>query len=155
MESRGSPDNLHIFTNHHQTDWANLLSLAEFCYNDCEHSSTGHSPFYLNTGQHPYKGSNYPRSGKNQTATEFIDRLRKIQEDAKAALTLSKERMAKYYNANKCPVVNYTAGTQVYLEGTHLTTDRPSPKLDDCRYGPFKIKAKVGSSAYRLELPKT
>jgi hypothetical protein len=78
-----------------------------------------------------------------------------IHLNAKAALTLSKERMAKYYNADKRPVVNYTAGTQVYLEGTHLTTDRPSPKLDDRRYGPFKIKAKVGSSAYRLELPKT
>jgi hypothetical protein len=43
---------LRIFTNHRQTDWADLLSLAEFCYNDHEHSSTGHSPFYLNTRQH-------------------------------------------------------------------------------------------------------
>ncbi len=28
-------------------------------------------------------------------------------------------------------------------------------KLDDKRYGPFPIMAKVGASAYRLKLPKT
>jgi hypothetical protein len=63
--------------------------------------------------------------------------------------------MVKYYNADKHPVVNYATGTQVYLEATNLQTDHPTPKLDDQRHGPFKVKAKVGLSAYRLDLPKT
>jgi transposase InsO family protein len=146
---------LRIFTNHRQTDWADLLSLAEFCYNDREHSSTGHSPFYLNTGQHPFKGTNYPRSGRTPAATEFVDRLRRIQEDAQAALRSSKTVMAKYYDAGKRPVINFTAGDQVYLDAKNLKTDRPTPKLDDRRHGPFRIKEKIGSSAYRLVLPKT
>jgi hypothetical protein len=44
-------------------------------------------------------------------------------------------------------------GDQVYLEATNLRTDRPTKKLDDKRFGPFKIKRKVGRAAYELHLP--
>lgn len=54
---------LRVFTNYHQTDWAEWLTLAKFSYNDKVQSSTGYSPFYLNYGQHPWKGSNPRREG--------------------------------------------------------------------------------------------
>src|SRR4051812_42875044 len=41
----------------------------------------------------------------------------------------------------------------VWLEATNIKTDWPMKKLDDKRYGPFKIKSKVGSGAYRLTIP--
>jgi hypothetical protein len=43
----------------------------------------------------------------------------------------------------------------VWLESTNISTTRPSKKLDVKRYGPFKIKKKVGKSAYLLDLPPT
>ena len=49
---------LRVFTNYHQSDWADWLALAEFSYNDHQQTSTGYSPFFLNHGHHPYKGSN-------------------------------------------------------------------------------------------------
>ncbi|KAJ2966536.1 hypothetical protein NUW54_g13776 [Trametes sanguinea] len=47
---------LRIFINHRQNDWVRWLPIAEFCYNDRVHASTGYSPFYLNSGRHPWKG---------------------------------------------------------------------------------------------------
>jgi hypothetical protein len=37
-----------------QMDWANWLPVAEFTYNNQEHSATGFSPFYLEYGCHPH-----------------------------------------------------------------------------------------------------
>ena len=42
---------LRLYVNHRQTDWSEWLSLAEFAYNNREHSATKMSPFYANTGQ--------------------------------------------------------------------------------------------------------
>ena len=38
---------LRLFIDHHQSDWAEWLSLAEFAYNNKVQSSTGHSPFMV------------------------------------------------------------------------------------------------------------
>ena len=62
---------LRLFVNHRQTDWVEWLSLAEFSYNDKVQSSTGHSPFFINYGKHPYKGTNPRQMVKSQSATEF------------------------------------------------------------------------------------
>jgi hypothetical protein len=47
---------LRIFVNYRQSDWAEWLSLAEFCHNDKTSASMKTLPFYLNTGYHPWKG---------------------------------------------------------------------------------------------------
>ena len=41
---------LWLFINQRQDDWARLLPLAKFQYNNHIHSSTQHSPFLLDTG---------------------------------------------------------------------------------------------------------
>jgi hypothetical protein len=45
---------LQLYVNHMQMDWANLLPVAEFTYNNWEHSATSFSPFYLEYGHHPH-----------------------------------------------------------------------------------------------------
>src|SRR5258708_21689768 len=65
---------LRVFISHHQDDWADWLPLAEFAYNNHVHSTTHHTPFELDSGQHPQMCSvmtGFPRHGKvvlgNQT----------------------------------------------------------------------------------------
>ena len=41
---------LKIYVNFQQDDWAEWLTLAEFAYNDREHSATKCSPFFVNYG---------------------------------------------------------------------------------------------------------
>ena len=49
-------------------------------------------------------------------------------------------------------MTDYQKGDLVLLEGTNIRSDRPSKKLGDKRYGPFKVIEKIGNSAYRLKL---
>ena len=44
---------LRAFVNFKQNDWARLLPMAEFAYNNAKNSSTGHTPVELNCGYHP------------------------------------------------------------------------------------------------------
>jgi hypothetical protein len=43
---------LRLYVNHMQIDWVDWLPIAEFAYNNHEHSATGHSLFYLEYGHH-------------------------------------------------------------------------------------------------------
>ena len=45
---------LWVFVNFEQNDWAKFLPMAEFAYNNAKIVSTGHTPFKLNCGYHPY-----------------------------------------------------------------------------------------------------
>ena len=47
-------DMLRAYVDNHQDDWDEYLMTAEFAYNNSVQSSTGHTPFYLNSGQHPH-----------------------------------------------------------------------------------------------------
>ena len=146
---------LRIFVNHRQTDWPEWLPLATFSYNDKIHSSTGFTPFYLNKGEHPRKGTEPRFEPQNEAAADFVQQMKDIQEEASASLAIAQEQMKRYYDRTKGISKDYQVGDKVWLEGYNITTDRPSKKLEDKRYGPFKILKKVGKSAYYLKLPPT
>jgi hypothetical protein len=39
--------------NHMQTNWCQLLCMAEFAINNTKHSATRFTPFFMNFGRHP------------------------------------------------------------------------------------------------------
>ena len=63
------------------------------------------------------------------------------------------EQQAKYYNKrheNK----TYQLGDKVLLRSLNIRTLRPKKKIDHRQLGPFEIIEKIGTQAYRLDLPK-
>jgi len=44
---------LRIYCNYQQDNWADLLPLVEFAYNNAPSATTGVSPFFANKGYHP------------------------------------------------------------------------------------------------------
>ena len=42
-----------VYCNYQQSNWSNLLPIAEFAYNNAPNAMTGLSPFYTNKGYHP------------------------------------------------------------------------------------------------------
>ena len=45
---------LQAFVNFEQNDWARLLPMAKFAYNNAKNASTGDKPFELNCGYHSH-----------------------------------------------------------------------------------------------------
>lgn len=146
---------LHLFVNHHQSDWADWLSLAEFQYNDKIHSATGQTPFYVNYGRHPWKGDMVTIEGKNKSVANFTSRIKAIREEVVLALQHAMQKMKEQYDQNKKPSRKYNMGDKVWLEATNLKTDQPMKKLDNKHFGPFQIIKQVGAGSYELDIPKT
>src|SRR5258706_7447149 len=62
---------LHVFVSHHQDDWADWLPLAKFTYNNHVHSTTCHTLFELDSGQHPQMGLEPTQSSTIEATDDF------------------------------------------------------------------------------------
>jgi hypothetical protein len=147
---------LRLFVNQRQDDWAELLPLAEFQYNNHIHSATQHPPFLLETGRLPRMGfePDQPPS-RTESVNEFTERMKTTLEEAKAALVKSKDDMTRYYDQKRVRASEFNPGDKVYLDASDIQTTRPSKKLSHRHLGPFIVERKVGNSAYRLRLPQS
>ena len=68
------------FVNWEQNDWARLLLMAEFAYNNSKNTSIGYTPFELNCGYHPlmsYKEEVDSRS-QSKSANKLLEELREL-----------------------------------------------------------------------------
>ena len=83
-----------------------------------------------------------------ETVNEFMEWMKTTLEEAKAALTKSKDDMAKYYDRKRTPAPEYQPGDRVYLDASDIQTTRPSKKLSHCHLGPFVVEKRVGNGAY-------
>ena len=71
---------LRAFVNFEQNNWANLLPIVEFAYNNAKNASTNHTPFELNCCYHPrmsYEKEVDLRS-KSKSADKLSAKLREL-----------------------------------------------------------------------------
>jgi len=87
---------LRVFIDHRQEQWLDWLEIAEFTYNNKIHVATKTSPFKANYGQDPRMGFEGRRKGKYKAAGKFVEKMKKIQEEAKAALEKAQEEMKRF-----------------------------------------------------------
>ena len=66
--------------------WSEYLALAEFAANNAVNVTTGYSPFYLNSGDHPLVPSVFMHSGGVSSTIEavqtMVDRMKTALEEA-------------------------------------------------------------------------
>ena len=81
---------MRIYTDYLQSDWARLLPLAEFAYNNSKHSATTLSPFFANYGYHPQMSLLPPsHDSPNPAADEFVKNIHDAQDVIQSALRQS------------------------------------------------------------------
>jgi len=149
---------LRMFIDHRQEQWPEWLGTAEFAYNNKVHSSTRTLPFKANYGQDPRMGFEGKQKGKYAGAEKFVEKMREIQEEAKAALEKAQEDMKKYADRKRAEVDDYKVENLVMLSTKDLKyqmVERRTEKLMERFIGPYKIKKIVSSNAVELELPST
>jgi len=89
---------LRVFIDHRQEQWPDWLGIVEFAYNNKIHVATKISPFKANYGQDPRIGFEGRRKRRYEAAERFVERMKKIQKEEKAALGKAQEKMKKFVN---------------------------------------------------------
>src|SRR5258708_1875444 len=131
---------LRVFVSHCQDDWADWLPLAKFAYNNHVHSATHCTPFKLDSGQHPWMGSEPTQSSAVEAADDFAQQMSQMQDEVKAALKHAVDEMAWYYDCQRSPTPTYEVGAKVWLNAQNYTTTHLTKKLDHKWLGPFVIE---------------
>jgi len=70
---------------HRQKDWPEWLASAEFAVNNKVYMTTKVSPFMANYGRELRMGGDIRKKGKIESITEFVERMKKVHEEAETA----------------------------------------------------------------------
>jgi len=138
-----------------QDDWALWLPVAEFAYNDSQHSTTGLTPFQSYHGAHP-RAPDWPGmplgEGDSQLGNYLAARVLSLQAECKRKIEASNRYQIQYRN-KKRKHITLKAGDQVLISNRHMRSTRPKKKLDWKYVGPGTIVAQIGRDAYQVDLP--
>jgi len=149
---------LRVFIDHRQEQWPDWLGMAEFAYNNKIHAATKTSPFKVNYGQDLRMGFKERRKRKYKAAGKFIEKIKKIQKEAKAALGKAQEEMKKFGDRRRGKGEEYKVGDLVLLSTKDLKwqmEEKRLEKLTECFVGLYKVKGIISSNAIELELPNS
>ena len=145
---------LQFFIEHRQKDWPEWMAAAEFAINNKVHMATKVSPFMANYGREIRIGEDIRRKGKVESATEFVERMKKVHEEAEVALRKTQEEMKKYADRGRKETEEWKKGDRVLLSTKDLVfKERPSKKLMKRYVGLYAIEKVVSSNAVKLKLP--
>ena len=145
---------LQAFVNFEQNDWANLLLLAKFAYNNAKNSSNGHTSFKLNCGYHPcvfFEKDTDPHS-QSKSADELSAKLWDLITICRKNLYHAQKLQKRAYNKGVKPK-NYAPGDKVWLNSKYIKTKR-NWKLEAKFFELFRVLHPVEKQAYKLEFPK-
>ena len=147
---------LRLFIEHRQKDWPEWLAAAEFVINNKVHTAMKVSPFMANYGKEMRMGGDIRKKGKVENATEFVERMKKVHEEAEAALRKTQEKMKRYADRGRKEMEKWKKGDQVLLSTKGLVfKERPSKKLTERYVGPYVIEEVVLLNAVKLRLPSS
>jgi len=85
---------------------------------------------------------------------DFLVGLQKSWEQATKVIEETQKSMKKQFNKKRKNPQGLKVGDNMWLENKNIYSNRPSKKLDNKRYGPFRISKDIGLEAFQLELPE-
>src|SRR5260221_6352263 len=144
---------LRTYTNYQQDDWAMLLLMAEFAYNNAMNAMTGVSPFFANKGYHLEFTVDLQADTLSAEAQMFMVDLECTQAELKENIAQAQERYQKNVDKHRAEAPKLKVSDQAYVKVKFFRTRRPSKKLLEKNLGPFDIIGKPGTHSVTLRLP--
>ncbi len=85
-----------------QQDWVDHLELAEFCYNNSEHSATGSTPFQMVTSKSPIVPITWVAQGQPPNdAREEVPMVTQLDEERRRLWEVAKANLEKVHKRYK------------------------------------------------------
>ena len=94
--------------------------MAEFAYNNKVHIRTKVLPFKANNGQNLRMEFEMRKKEKYKGAEKFVEKMKEIQWEAKAALTKVQEDIRRYVDRHRSEAVEYKVEDLVLLSTKDL-----------------------------------
>jgi len=119
--------------------------------NNKTHTATKMSSFMANYGRELRMEGDIRKKGKVESATEFIERMKKVHEETEAALKKTQEEMKRYADRSRKKIEKWKRGDRVLLSTKDLVfKERPVKKLTERYIGPYAIEEVVSTNAVKL-----
>jgi len=111
------------------------------------------SPFMANYGRELRMGEDIRKKEKIEKAMEFVERLKKVQEEAGAALEKAQEEMKRYADKKRKEAEEWKKGDKVMLSTKDLVfKEKLVCKLAERYMGLYEIEEVVLSNVVKLQL---
>jgi len=111
---------LRFFVDHRQKDWPEWLVSVEFAVNNKVHTAMKVSLFIANYGKELKMEGDIRRRRKVESTTEFMERMKKVYEEAGAALKKTQEEMERYADRSRKEIKRWKKGDRVLLSTKDL-----------------------------------
>jgi len=144
---------LRTYCNYQQLDWAQLLPLAEFAYNNVPSATMKESPFFENKSYHPRLQIQMNLENLPETLRPYLAKLETVHEELKRNITVAQNCYQDVADSKQSPAPEIQIGDFVFILAKFIWTTCPSKKLSKKFLGPFKIIGKPSSYSYQVKLP--
>jgi len=144
-----------------QQDWVDHLELAEFCYNNSEHSTIGFTPFQMVTDKSQIVPMTWAAHGQTPSdASEEVPMVTQLDEERWHLWELAKANLEKAHKKYKDFAdksrrkMKFQEGDKMWLNIKNFRLPEGlSHKFLGPYAGPFKVSEKKLSDTCKLELP--
>jgi len=144
---------LRIYCNYQQSDWLQLLPLAEFVYNNTPSSTTGVFPFYANKGYYPKMQLQVENNAQITEADSFVTDLRLVHDNLKRAIEDAQRRYQILADKRRIPASKIEVGDHMFIFARFIKSTRSTKKLSEKYLGPFEVIGKPSTYSYLIKLP--
>src|SRR5260221_8324097 len=107
---------LRAYMNYQQDNWAPLLPLAEFTYNNTVSATTGISPFFANKGYHLRLSMNLLAPSSSSEAQHYMVDLDQLHSQLKVSIAEAQERYQKAADCQWMLSPAFRIGNHVYVK---------------------------------------
>ena len=121
---------LRAFINFEQNDWAKLLPMAKFAYNNVKNVTIGYTPFELNCRYHPWVlyEENIDSCSESELTDELLAELQELMTVCQENLHYAQKLQKQAYNKS-IKSKSYALGDKVWLNNKYLKT-KQNQKLE-------------------------
>src|SRR5258708_9326657 len=141
---------LQAYMNYQQDNWAPVLPLVEFAYNNAASTTTGVSLFFVNKGYHPRLSTNLLALSLSSEAQHYMADLDQLHSQLKVSIAEAQECYQKAADRQWMPSPAFRIGNCVYVKAKFFCTTQPSRKLAEKNLALFNIIGTPGTHSIQL-----